>query len=76
MHQLSDAFTQVEQTYGALDCVEGFQIEVKYLIDNGIDLAAWQQVPMSKVPGAEALIWLIPQDSVLAGAATTPPPVI
>jgi len=65
--RLAEAFGKVEGIQEAMRCAEGFVLELEYLGAARIDFAAWQQLGLPEEAATDGLIWLLPQDSELAG---------
>jgi tetratricopeptide (TPR) repeat protein len=63
--RLPKAFEQVERAYETSRCMEGFQVELEYLIDKNISFEEWQRLPMPEASLREPLVWLLPKDSEL-----------
>jgi hypothetical protein len=63
--RLPEAFGQVERAYETARCMEGFQVELEYLIDKNISFEEWQRLPMPEGSSGEPIVWLLPKDSEL-----------
>jgi hypothetical protein len=63
--RLPEAFGQVERAYETARCMEGFQVELEYLIDKNISFEEWQRLPMPEASSGEPIVWLLPKDSEL-----------
>jgi hypothetical protein len=48
--------------------MEGFQVELEYLIDKNISFEQWQRLPMPEASLGEPIVWLLPKDSELIEA--------
>jgi hypothetical protein len=63
--RLSEAFTQVELAQESLGRIEGYGIELKYLLDNNIEYAAWQQIKLPSTGPNDPVAILLPENSEL-----------
>jgi hypothetical protein len=63
--RLPEAFAQVEQAVESVGCVEGFQIELDYLMENNISLDDWQNVELPATSPDDPIVLVIPQESEL-----------
>jgi hypothetical protein len=63
--RLPEAFDQVEQAYDWLDCVQGFDAELQYLLDHKISYADWQRIDKPHTIEVDSLICLLPESSEL-----------
>lgn len=63
--RLPGAFAQVEQAVESVRCVEGYQIELDYLIENKISLSAWQNIELPASTFDDPFVLVIPQQSEL-----------
>jgi hypothetical protein len=63
--RLPEAFSQVELAQESLGCLEGYGIELKYLLDHKIEYTAWQQIELPATGPDDPVAILLPQDSEL-----------
>jgi hypothetical protein len=65
LQRLPEAFMQVELAQESLGCIEGYGIELKYLLDNNIEYAAWQQLKPPAAGPDDPVAILLPKNSEL-----------
>lgn len=63
--RLPEAFTQVELAQESLSCIEGYGIELRYLMDHNITYSAWQQIELPATGPDDPVAILLPADSEL-----------
>lgn len=63
--RLANAFSQVEQAIESASCLQGFQIELDYLLEHDISFTDWRQIEFPATSQDDPLILLIPQESGL-----------
>lgn len=63
--RLPKAFSQVEQAVESVGCVQGFQIELDYLMDHNISLEDWQNIELPATTQEDPIVLLIPHESEL-----------
>lgn len=63
--RLPEAFAQVEQAVESASCVNGFQIELGYLIEHGISFDEWRQIELPPFTQDDPIVWMIPRESEL-----------
>lgn len=63
--RLPEAFTQVESAQESLGCIEGYGIELKYLMDHNIEYSAWQQIELPPTGQDDPVAILLPKNSDL-----------
>jgi hypothetical protein len=63
--RLPEAFAQVELAQESLGCIEGYGIELRYLMDNNIEYPAWQQIELPATGQNDPVAILLPKNSEL-----------
>lgn len=63
--RLPEAFAQVEQAVEATSCIDGYQIELGYLLEHNISFTDWQQLELPSTSQDDPIILVIPQESEL-----------
>jgi hypothetical protein len=64
--RLPEAFTQVEQVHEALGRLEGYGIELRYLLDHNIKFLDWQRIKLPVIEQDDPIAILLPERSELA----------
>jgi len=60
--RLSEAFSQVELAHDALGCIQGYGIELRYLLDHNIEYRALQQIEIPATTQDDPVVVLLPQN--------------
>ena len=63
--RLKGAFTLVELAQESLDCIEGYEMELQYLMDHSIAYSDWQQIKLPAAGPDDPVAILLPEDSEL-----------
>lgn len=67
--RLPEAFTQVEQAVETVGCVDGYQIELDYLMEHNISLKDWQSLELPAPSQDDPIVLVIPEESELVALA-------
>lgn len=63
--RLPEAFMQVELAQESLGCIEGYGIELKYLMDHNIEYSVWRQIELPATSPDDPVAILLPKNSEL-----------
>lgn len=63
--RLPEVFTQVEIAHESLGCVQGYAVELRYLLDHNISFPAWQQIKLPVTEQDDPIALLLPENSEL-----------
>ena len=63
--RLPEAFAQVELVQESLGCIQGYSIELRYLLDNNIEFSEWQQIELPTANQNDPIAILLPENSEL-----------
>lgn len=67
--RLPEAFAQVEQAIETVGCVNGYQIELDYLLANNFNFDDWQNIEIPHFSKNDPIVLVIPEESELAALA-------
>jgi hypothetical protein len=67
--RLPEAFAQVEQAIETVGCVNGYQIELDYLLANNFNFDDWQNIEIPYFSKSDPIVLVIPEESELAALA-------
>jgi hypothetical protein len=63
--RLPEAFAQVEQAVESTSCIDGYHIELGYLLEHNIPFTDWQQLELPAASQNDPIMLIIPQESEL-----------